>query len=187
MPISRAICGGTELLDSISILKKIDLSPGMKVADLGCGGSGHFSFQVARIVGDEGVVYAVDILKSVLRTIEVKAKLEGINNIKTVWSNLEVLGAAKIEDGFLDVALLVNILFQSKKHQEIFKETARVLKRGGKLLVIDWKPTGGAFGPPIQNRVKKDSLRMIATGEGFRVREEFEAGQYHFGIIFEKE
>ena len=59
--------GGNELINSEWLLKeKAGLSFGMKVGDFGCGGGGYFALQAARLVGDHGQVFAVDILKSVL-------------------------------------------------------------------------------------------------------------------------
>ncbi len=83
----------------------------MSVGDLGCGNLGYFSVPAAKIVGQNGVVYAVDILKSVLQSVENIARQEGLDNIKTVWSNLEVVGATKITPASLDLIMVVNMLF----------------------------------------------------------------------------
>src|SRR3989338_11597175 len=101
------ISGGNELLDPEEIFKHIELKGGQRVADLGCGGAGHFVLPAAQKVGSLGTVYAVDILKSVLQTVASKARLEGVANVKTVWSNLELPGATKIPKESLDAAFLI--------------------------------------------------------------------------------
>jgi len=53
---------GTALLDPAIIYKKIDLVEGMKVVEFGCGRTGHFLFTASKVVGDKGIVYALDIL-----------------------------------------------------------------------------------------------------------------------------
>ena len=61
------VSGGKELLDIQDILEnRLGIVYGAKVADLGCGGNGFFTFKVARLVGKTGLVYAVDGLKMVL-------------------------------------------------------------------------------------------------------------------------
>ena len=50
--------------------------------------------------------------------IDSKAKTAGLYNVKTIWSNLEIIGATKITENSLDFTLLVNTLFQSKKQEE---------------------------------------------------------------------
>lgn len=180
------ITGGNSLLDAKLILSKIGTKEGMKVADLGCGASGHFVFPSARIVGKKGTVYAVDILKTILATIEKRAKLENFQNIRTVWSDLEIFGATKIEAGSLDAAYLINTLYQSKKRLEIIREGVRLIKKGGRLVIVEWKSSALPFGPSPEDRVEEDLLKNNSTNIGLVVEEEFEAGEYHYGIIFAK-
>lgn len=180
------ISGGTELLDPKVILKRLGVTSGAAVADLGCGGSGHFIIPAARMVGDKKIVYAVDILKTVLRSVVTTARLEGVNNIKTIWSNLESPGATTIPAGSLDFAFLKNILFQSKKRDAMISEAVRLLRPGGKLLIIDWGKAMTSFGPEPASRVSPDEIKLIAASLNLKLVEEFEAGTYHFGLIFQK-
>ena len=179
--------GKSELLDAGKILQEVlGIEQGQMVADLGAGG-GMFTIQAARLVGDRGQVYAVDIMKSSLSDIESKARMTGFNNVKTVWSNLEIVGAAKINEASLDHAMLVNILFQSKKHYEIMAEATRLLKPGGKLLIIDWSNTAPGFAPPSEMKVDPAQLNAHAVKLNLSLEQEFKAGTYHFGLIFIKQ
>ncbi|MDP2812304.1 MAG: methyltransferase domain-containing protein, partial [bacterium] len=183
----KQVFGKSELLDAGKILGEVlGLSTGKIVADLGAGG-GMFSLQSARLVGAPGQVYAVDILKTVLSDIDSKARMSGLHNIKTIWSNLEVVGAAKINDGLLDFALAVNVLFQSKKHYEIMAEASRLLKSGGKLLIIDWSNSNSGLTPSSDRRVNPDKMTEICSQLGLILEQQFRAGQYHFGMIFRKQ
>ena len=117
------------MIDANLILTKARVEEKTKVADLGCGSSGHFVFPSAKLVGKKGIVYAVDILRTTLETVNKRARIENLANIKTVWSNLEIFGATKIEAGSLDVGLLINTLYQSHKRAEILRESIRLLKK----------------------------------------------------------
>ena len=180
----KNITGGNTLLDVDFILKKTQIGDGMKIADLGCGILGHFVFPASRLVGKRGSVYAVDILKTILQTIDKKIKQDNIKNVQTVWSNLEVFNATKIEQGSLDVAFLINILYQSHKRVEIVREATRLLKKGGILLVVEWKKIASPFGPPLEERINLEALKFGAKKLGLKTENEFEAGKYHFGILF---
>ncbi|MFA6215649.1 MAG: class I SAM-dependent methyltransferase [Patescibacteria group bacterium] len=180
------ISGGNELLDPMAIFTRLGLKTGSKIADLGCGGAGHFVIPAARLVGENTTVYAVDILKSALQSVTSKARLEGIYNVKPIWSNLEIVGAAKIPEKSLDFALLINNLFQSKEHENLFKEALRLLKDDGQLLIIDWKMENGTFGPPLVDRVKPEAVKKIANKLNLKLVDEFAAGAYHYGLIFRK-
>lgn len=179
--------GGNHLLDSREILeKKAGLGYGNIVADLGCGPKAYFTFQSARIVGDRGLVYAVDVQKQVLSSVESHSKNQGLNNVRTIWSDLEVKGATKIQESSLDLGILNNVLFQSANVPEMIKESIRLIKKGGKLLIIDWKKIGAPLGPSADLRVDPEKIKELCEIFGLKLEQEFEAGQYHFGLIFRK-
>ncbi|MDD4332632.1 MAG: methyltransferase domain-containing protein [Patescibacteria group bacterium] len=180
------ITGGNALLDPNYILEKAKLGEGMRVADLGCGTSGHFVFPAARIVGKKGKVFAVDILKTALENINRRVKVDNFENIETIWSNLEIFGAAKIESSSLDVAMLINTLYQSNKRGDILREAVRLLKKGGNLLVVEWRNISLPFGPPASERVDQELIKTMARKLGTEIKEEFNAGQYHYGMLFVK-
>jgi ubiquinone/menaquinone biosynthesis C-methylase UbiE len=180
------VTGGSALLDAESLLKKAGVKDRAKVADFGSGAYGHFIFPAAQMVGKDGRVYAVDILKPALESINKKARQEGFGNVQTIWSDLEVFKAAKIEAESLDVGLLINNLYLSRKRPEILRECIRMIKKGGKLLVVEWEDTSSPFGPPAEERVKADLLKQAGEKLGLKVDESFSAGQYHYAVIFTK-
>jgi len=178
--------GGSSLIDAASLLNKAQVGDKMKIADLGCGSSGHFVFPSSKLVGKKGIVYAVDILRTTLETIDKRARAENFLNIRTVWSNLEIFGATKIEAGSLDLAMLINTLHQSHKRAEILRESVRLIKKNGKLVIVEWKNIAAPFGPPAEERVKKELVDNAVRKLGLKQEEEFEAGQYHYGLIYIK-
>lgn len=174
---------GSELLDSVKILNKLELREGMKIANLGCGNSGHFVFPSAKMVGDNGRVYAVDILKSALSSIESKLKLQNFTNVVPIWSDIEVFGGAKdIIDESCDAAYLVNLHAKSA----MIKEALRTLKKGGKLLLVDWKTVASPFGPPTKDRISAEEAKKRAGEFGLELEQEFDAGPHHWGLIYRK-
>ncbi|MFA5187794.1 MAG: methyltransferase domain-containing protein [Patescibacteria group bacterium] len=182
MPVS----GGAQFLNPKEILGKLQITEGMTIADLGCGNLGYFIIPAAKLIGKEGKAYAVDIQKSVLDAVVSRAKLDSLTNIETIWSNLEDAGSTKIPSGTVDIAILVNILFQNKKKKEIIYEAARILRNGGKVIIIDWKKIGIPFGPPVELRVEPNVIKSWATELRLRLIEETEFGDYFWGLIFEK-
>lgn len=174
------------LIDADLIFEKASIESGMVIADLGVGSSGRYVFPVAELVGTAGLVYAVDILKTNLQTIERRIKVDNVKNVEVVWSDIEVFNATKIENSSLDVAFLINTLYQSYKRPQIIREAARMLKDKGKIVVVEWKKIASPFGPPPEFRVRKDNLITICKKNGLIVDGEFFAGKYHYGLIFMK-
>jgi ubiquinone/menaquinone biosynthesis C-methylase UbiE len=167
------------------IINEFGLRPGMSVADFGSG-AGYFAILTAERVGKEGRVYALDIMESALDSVREKARAAGLENIEAIRTDLEVLGSSGLADQSQDIVLLANILFQSEKKVEIIKEAKRVLKDGGSLIIIDWKKGAGGFGPPDSLRTDDMAMRSLAVGEGFMFDRSFDAGQFHFGMMFRK-
>ena len=180
------ISGGNVLLDPYYILEEIGLRPGMKIADLGCGAAGHFVVPAAKIVGENGKAYAVDLLKSVLNAVKSRVRFEGVKNLEAIWSNLEIYGATKIKAESLDVVLFANTLFQIKKNKEVLKEGVRLTAPGGKVAVVEWAQISSPFGPPVPKRATKQYIRGLAKKNNLKELKGFKAGPYHYALVFEK-
>ena len=178
---------GTQLLDAQAILRRVGIVSGSFVADLGCGAAGHFTFPAARLVGEQGKVYAVDIQKTILDVIQRRARAESIHNIETVHSDLEVSHATKIPQESLDLALVITVLFQTKKHDAVLREAVRLTRPKGKILMLDWKQDGTTpFAPPPALRVSPETLRTIARSLNLEEVDDFDAGPSHYALVFRK-
>jgi ubiquinone/menaquinone biosynthesis C-methylase UbiE len=176
----------SELIDASKLLLQGGIKQDMNVADLGCGTTGHFVFPAAELVGKNGKVYAVDIQKGALAAVESRKRLEGIDNVETMWSDIERYNASKIPGASLDLVLLVNNLFLSKQKSELARETIRLMAPEGRLIVADWKQTQAPFGPAVQERVGPEEAKKVFTTAGLELEKEFEAGKYHYGLVFKK-
>lgn len=180
------VIGGTTLIDPKLIFHKAHVEEGQTVAEFGCGHVGHYVFPLARILGKNGKLYAIDIQKKILDNISIRAQVEQMTNIETVWSDLEMYGATRVKEESVHHVFLINTLFQTVKHIEVLREAYRLLRHGGRLSVVEWLPSGVPFGPSIERRVRPDALEQQANQAGFRTYTRFSAGPYHYGLIFEK-
>jgi len=105
-------------------LEQFDLQKGMRVADFGSG-SGFYATTAARLVGDKGKVFAVDIQKDLLTRLKKDAAAKKLLNIEIIWGDLEKAGGAKLKDGSVDRAIISNLLFQIGEKENLVKEAAR--------------------------------------------------------------
>lgn len=174
------------MLEIENIFKKASLGDGMKVADLGCGMSGTFIYGSAKKIGKNGLVYAVDVVKNVLESIDQEIKNESHPNIKTVWSDLEKYKATKINSGSLDFVFMSNVLHQNEDRLSILRESIRLLKKEGRIMIIDWNDNHAPVGPQKDKKIDKNNLIIAMKKLGCQEEEEFVAGPYHFALIFIK-
>ena len=174
-----------QTFDLKNIVNQFEFAPGMKIADLGSG-SGYFTIEMAKAIGDGGVVTAVDVLESALETVRVRAITADLKNIHLVRANLEVLGSTFLSDNSQDFVLIKNVLFQNDQKIGIIREAKRMLMPGRKLVIIDWEKGAGGLGPPDEYRTPKESILSLATQEDLTYEKEITIDVYHFGMMFRK-
>lgn len=177
---------GTELINPFKLLERVGIRAGYRVADLGCGALGHLVFPAAQLVGPQGRVFAVDIQRRVLEQIEAVARAEQIFNIQTVWSDIDVYGATRIEDASLDLTLLVNNLYLSQNRPALLREMARLTRPHGRIVVAEWKTIATPIGPPTDQRIDAEESKKTLESPLLSLREEFEAGPYHYSLVYER-
>lgn len=181
-----APAGSGGFLEPSRILGRLGIRPGMVVADFGCGG-GYFAIPAARMVGDGGKVFAVDIQKQAIENVRSKANLEHLLQLETVWADLESPKGSRLPDASVDLAIIANILFQAEKKREVLAEAWRVLRTGGSLVVLEWDDHPFPAGPAMPLRVPKDRAHKLAEEVGFTLEQEIEAGSHHYGLLFKKQ
>ncbi len=162
-------------------VKALGLREDSIVVDLGAG-MGHYALISASIV-ERGKVYAIDLHKDFLKTVENKAKEAHIKNIECIVGNAEVKGGTKLKDSIVDAVIVSNILFQIEDRENFILEIKRILKAGGRVLLIDWSL------PTIvraKDLVPKSKAREMFEKAGFVFEREIDAGAYHYGMILNK-
>ena len=165
-------------LNPDKVLNELELSSDMIAADFGCG-SGGFTLALAKVLKD-GLVHGLDVQESPLSYLKGCCIRENINNVKLSRCNLEKEKGSRLSDSSIDFILIANSLFQTEDKNAIISEAKRVLKREGKLLIIDW------LSDLVQNRISPEKVKKIAQELRLRLEKEFKPGNYHFGLIFEK-
>jgi len=171
-----------EFLNPVDVLNQLRLSPDMNAADFGCG-SGGWVLPLARKL-TAGKIYAIDLLPEVLSVLEARSKAEKLYNIKTVCSSLESKQSSTLQSNSMDLILMTNLLFEVEDRKAVMDEGKRVLRAGGKLLVVDWKensPMG-----PEKDRISAEEVKGIAKDLDLKLEKEFNASDYHYALVFSK-
>jgi len=109
------------------------LLPPVEVADLACG-EGHLTLEAARWARR---VIAIDRDPEVLRGGRALARKRGIKNVTWKRGDIEHL---PIDTASVDVALLSQALHQAARPARAVSEAVRILRPGGRLLVLELRP-----------------------------------------------
>lgn len=172
--------------DPAKNIEQFGLLRGMHVADFGSG-SGFYTIAAAKSVGDGGRVYAIDIQKELLHKIKNEANIEHIFNIEIIWGDIEKIGGTKLRNSSVDAVIASNIFFQVESKDTLCLEAKRILKKGGKILVVDWTDSFGGLGPRQSDVFSMLSARELFQKNDFVFDKEFNAGEHHYGLIFKKQ
>ncbi len=170
--------------DPVKNISYLHLEPGMKVADFGVG-SGEYALAAAKIVGSTGRVFAIDIQKDLLDRVISQAKDRGVSGvIDGLWGDIENRGGVKLADHSVDAVIISNVLFQVESQYGVALEANRVLRPGGKIMVIDWQDSYGGIGPAPSKIITAEKVEQIFSQAGLVKENYFDAGAHHFGLIF---
>ncbi len=146
----------------------------MIVADLGAG-SGFYTIPAAEMAST-GKVYAIEIQKDFLITIKNKALEAHLNNVECLLGDVEKIGGTKIKDKIVDAVIASNILFQVEDKDKFIEETKRILKPGGKLLLMDWSDNSSSIGSGFSKIIPKNKAREMFEEKGFVWQSRYKCG-----------
>jgi ubiquinone/menaquinone biosynthesis C-methylase UbiE len=153
------------------VLRKIGIRKGQTVLDFGCG-SGAYTIPVARIITEEGIVYALDRNKRALDELMQRAKLEGLSNIRRMDTSGEV--EIRLDDESVDVVLLYDIFWyfplSDPRLTKLLAEVYRVSKRQALISVIPKHINSEQFKDKMENagfQLKKKNAETIIHDGAF--------------------
>lgn len=131
------------------IFAEMGVRPGASVADIGAG-DGFFTSRLARAVGPDGRVFAVDIDDAAIARLRKRLQEEDIENVTIVKGALD---DPKLPEATLDAALIVNAYHELEQHQLILAALRRALKPDGRLVIVE------PVTPSRRGRPRADEVR----------------------------
>ena len=173
-----------EFLNAERVLQETGLKNGDEFLDVGCG-EGHFSIAASKIVGTKGKVYAIDSYEESIVVLKEQIRRENIRNIEAIVA--DVTKKMPLPDATTDVCLMANVVHGFLANGEVpsvMAETARVMKAGSTLAVVEFQKIDGPPGPPISIRITPEELEDLISGYGFKKNKVAEVGPFHYAAMF---
>lgn len=115
------------------VFEAMGVKPGAVVADLGAG-DGFFTVRLAKAVGEQGKVYAVDIGAQALRRLRGRVEREKLSQVEVVEGAVD---DPKLPAESLDAVLIVNAYHEMKAFKEILAKLKTALKPDGRLVIVE--------------------------------------------------
>jgi ubiquinone/menaquinone biosynthesis C-methylase UbiE len=145
------------------LLALFGILPGMTVLDVGCG-TGLFTEEMARLVGSQGSVLAVDIQKPMVEAT--RARLEESGLLARCHVHHAGVYDLPIESQSIDVAVAVATLGEVPDRLHALLEIARVLKPGGRLAISEELPHPAYMTSGGVRRLAQEAGYQVAAKSG---------------------
>ena len=119
-------------LPRMNILREVGIRPGYHILDYGCG-PGSYITAAAKLVGESGRVYALDINPLAIRMVHNVASKRKLTNVETICSDCKT----GLPDDCVDVVVLYDTFHDLSNPNAVLQELHRVLKPNGVLSFSD--------------------------------------------------
>lgn len=161
------------------VIEKLALPADATIGDLGCG-PGVFAIAFAKAC-PRGVVYASDIEPAQLDQVRAKIADQHVTNVVPVLASY---GDPHFPPALLDVVFIGDTYHHIDDRLAYMKRLQGVLKPGGRLVLLEYKPGPLPVGPPPEHKLKDGQLVRELVDAGYVEVERFDTHPYHDFVIW---
>jgi ubiquinone/menaquinone biosynthesis C-methylase UbiE len=163
-----------------AIIASLRLRKGMTIADIGAG-TGYFAIPIAKELGDDGKVLAIDLQQGMLDLLNEKLRqLDSISNIELIQGEAM---STTLPPGSVDMVFMANVWHELDDHATTLKEVRRILCPGGRLAILDWRTdVAQPPGPPPDHRISSDIVTKMLAENGWSTSHISHVGTYSYLI-----
>jgi precorrin-6B methylase 2 len=161
---------------------QLGLKPGMTVCDLGAG-TGYYAVRMARLVGDAGKVYAVDIQPRMLELLQKKLTSSGITNVQPLLGGE---AETNLPPASQDLILLVDVYHEFSKPQEMLRSISKALKDSGRLVLLEFRKEDTSVPIRLEHKMSLAEVKAETEPEGFRIEKVLDTLPWQHMIFLRK-
>jgi ubiquinone/menaquinone biosynthesis C-methylase UbiE len=165
------------------LLEHLGVREGQTVCDLGCG-NGYLTLPIARAVGEEGRVLAVDIQPPMLEMLAGRAAEAGLENIETI-----VAGEADphLPPGSCDLVVMLDVYHEVGRPESLLRHLRAALAPDGRLCFVEFRAEDPDVPIKREHKMSKAQLLLEMAHNGLRFASEFDGLPWQHLVFFEKD
>jgi SAM-dependent methyltransferase len=162
------------------LLEALEVKKGQRICDLGCG-NGFYTLELARRVGPDGLVYAVDIQPEMLRMLSRRAAEEGLDNIRPI---LGTVVDPRLPAGKVDLVLCIDVYHEFSHPDLMLARIRESLSAEGQLVLAEFRGEDPAVPIKPLHKMTKAQVRAELEPAGYRLAREFDRLPWQHLLFF---
>lgn len=165
------------------MIRALELKPGQVIADVGCG-NGYHSLMMARLVGETGKVYGVDIQQEMLTMLKKRAADAGVDNVVPV---LGKFWDPNLPANSIDVALIVDAYHEFSHPARMLRGIYKALKPDGVVVFLEYRTEDPKVPIKRLHKMSKAQVDKELTANGFKLVKSFDDLPWQHMLWYGKE
>jgi ubiquinone/menaquinone biosynthesis C-methylase UbiE len=162
------------------MLTNLGVKRGMTICDMGCG-NGFYTLQLAKMTGEQGRVYAVDIQAEMLKMLKGRAEEQSVRNITPV---LSTAADPKLPKGKIDLILLVDVYHEFSHPEEMLDAMREALAPEGVCALVEFRAEDPNVPIKPEHKMTKEQIMKEWPPSGFKLVKEFDGLPWQHLMFF---
>ena len=164
------------------LLRELPLTAGMTVADIGAG-TGYYTWQLAKQVGPDGRIYAVDVQPEMIKILDSQMAKRGVRNVVSVLGSETTV---RLPLSSIDLAIMVDVYHELAYPSEVLHSIVGALKPGGHVVFVEYRAEDPAVAIKPLHKMSEAQVRREATAHGLKWERSIESLPLQHAIVFRK-
>jgi ubiquinone/menaquinone biosynthesis C-methylase UbiE len=162
------------------VLEHLGIDEGMTVCDMGCG-NGFYTLKLAKLVGRQGRILAVDVQSEMLVLLRERMESEAIENISPILGSLH---NPYLPDNAVDLVLLVDVYHEFSHPELMLRAMRRSLTPSGQIVLVEYREEDPLVPIKPLHKMSKQQIIKEMTANGYKLAKEYNGLPWQHMMFF---